>query len=137
MELKVKKTTVTMLAAVVVVVAVLALLYFYVFLPSQMPSIDTTGSDSDTDSDDFLDNNLNIKLDNNSNTKTDSKIDSYKRKTDLECFLCFDIIKKPVILMPCKHIGICELCASLVQAHDNICPICRKIIISIEKIYIA
>jgi len=70
------------------------------------------------------------------NTETSNNI-SYKRSTVLKCFICFNIMKNPVILKPCNHIGICEGCAALLGVADKKCPICRTLIGSIEKIFIA
>jgi Zinc finger, C3HC4 type (RING finger) len=56
---------------------------------------------------------------------TDTRTDS-----DNTCYICMD--RNPcVILMPCSHLGLCDLCANGIKQ----CPKCRAIVEKIQKVY--
>ena len=48
-----------------------------------------------------------------------------------ECVVCIER-NKCIVLMPCKHLCVCELCASTCSGR---CPICRAVIESEMRVY--
>jgi Zinc finger, C3HC4 type (RING finger) len=59
---------------------------------------------------------------------TDTQID--EKNVDSTCYICMD--RDPcMILMPCSHLGLCELCANEIKQ----CPKCRAIVEKIQKVY--
>lgn len=41
-----------------------------------------------------------------------------------ECVVCFEA-RRSVLLLPCRHILLCDGCFEKVQQQDNLCPMCR------------
>ncbi|KAL7648794.1 UNVERIFIED_CONTAM: hypothetical protein RMT77_000701 [Armadillidium vulgare] len=51
------------------------------------------------------------------------------------CIICQDN-PKTVILLPCRHLCLCEACRSAVIVRRNVCPVCRKPILDSLKVYL-
>ncbi|KAJ9180203.1 hypothetical protein P3X46_008479 [Hevea brasiliensis] len=49
----------------------------------------------------------------------------YDRETGKECVICLTKPKDTVIL-PCRHMCLCSVCAKVLRLHSNKCPICRQ-----------
>ena len=41
-----------------------------------------------------------------------------------ECVICFEVVKDTVVL-PCRHLCLCQGCTQIVRMQNNTCPICR------------
>jgi len=41
-----------------------------------------------------------------------------------ECVICFTVAKDTVVL-PCRHLCLCQGCSQIVRMQHNVCPICR------------
>ena len=41
-----------------------------------------------------------------------------------ECVICFTAVKDTVVL-PCRHLCLCQGCSQIVRMQNNACPICR------------
>ena len=41
-----------------------------------------------------------------------------------ECVICFTVVKDTVVL-PCRHLCLCQACSQIVRMQNNTCPICR------------
>lgn len=57
-----------------------------------------------------------------------------KTVQDTDCRICFDK-KIDVVLTPCGHHCLCQNCANLVKSKNQGCPICRKKIDQVVKVY--
>ena len=51
--------------------------------------------------------------------------DFRRQEAGLQCVVCMDA-KKSVCLLPCKHMCMCQPCASKVMAASAQCPVCRE-----------
>lgn len=56
----------------------------------------------------------------NENAATSSQPDDIQR----ECVICFTVAKDTVVL-PCRHLCLCQGCSQIVRMQNNTCPICR------------
>ena len=54
------------------------------------------------------------------NTATAAQADDIQR----ECVICFTVVKDTVVL-PCRHLCLCQGCSQIVRMQNNNCPICR------------
>mmetsp|Transcript_13781 Transcript_13781/g.25989 ORF Transcript_13781/g.25989 Transcript_13781/m.25989 type:complete len:267 (-) Transcript_13781:37-837(-) len=49
-----------------------------------------------------------------------------------DCYVCMSEVHNPLIL-PCKHLSLCSGClTSLLELHDNACPVCREPVESLK-----
>ncbi|XP_068222939.1 uncharacterized protein [Palaemon carinicauda] len=73
-----------------------------------------------------------------------SKVDvqTYQLYRELEqeresqlCIVCQDQVKC-VILLPCRHLCLCDACRSAIITRDNICPVCRRPILETIRVYV-
>ncbi|XP_015778988.1 PREDICTED: protein ELC-like [Acropora digitifera] len=55
-------------------------------------------------------------------------------QTDDSCIVCMEL-KKDSVLMPCGHLGICFKCANRCKETSKTCPVCRKEIIEVCRVY--
>ena len=55
--------------------------------------------------------------------------------TSRVCVICLDK-EKSVILLPCRHVCVCEPCGRTVGAGDRRCPMCREYIQDALKVYL-
>ena len=69
---------------------------------------------------------------NNTDVRTDTN-----NNITLKCVVCFDELVRLVLLKPCNHICMCEICTARIKNGRNICPICRTDIFSTEQVYIS
>eukprot|EP01130_Rhizamoeba_saxonica_P004095 TRINITY_DN1686_c0_g1_i1.p2 TRINITY_DN1686_c0_g1~~TRINITY_DN1686_c0_g1_i1.p2 ORF type:complete len:206 (+),score=55.42 TRINITY_DN1686_c0_g1_i1:1222-1839(+) len=60
-----------------------------------------------------------------------SNDDAQKGTTDIICCICM-IQQKNVLLLPCRHVCVCEACSVPLE----ICPLCRSDIVSKTVVYI-
>ncbi|XP_037785398.1 uncharacterized protein LOC119581126 [Penaeus monodon] len=51
------------------------------------------------------------------------------------CIVCQDQ-PKCVILLPCRHLCLCDACRSAIITRDNICPVCRRPIMQTLRVYV-
>ncbi|XP_064081508.1 uncharacterized protein LOC135198049 [Macrobrachium nipponense] len=51
------------------------------------------------------------------------------------CIVCQDQVKC-VILLPCRHLCLCDACRSAIITRDNICPVCRRPILETIRVYV-
>ena len=51
------------------------------------------------------------------------------------CIVCQDKVKC-VILLPCRHLCLCEACRSAIITRDNTCPVCRRPILESLRVFI-
>lgn len=71
---------------------------------------------------------------------TDSVEDLLLREVEREredklCVICQDK-EKCIMILPCRHLCICESCQAPLRTHRNICPICRKEVKQMIKAYL-
>lgn len=52
---------------------------------------------------------------------------------EMKCIICFDNLKN-IILVPCHHMAMCSFCYE--NLNRKMCPICRKNILNVVRIYI-
>jgi len=58
-----------------------------------------------------------------------------REREDKLCVICVDK-EKCIMILPCRHLCICESCQVALRSHRNICPICRKVIKQMIKAYL-
>jgi len=58
-----------------------------------------------------------------------------REREDKLCVICVDK-EKCIMILPCRHLCICESCQIPLRRHRNICPICRKEIKQMIKAYL-
>lgn len=58
---------------------------------------------------------------------------NYWRSND-ECCICLDN-KCNILFLPCKHIVVCDICASMLQS-QRVCPVCQSDIYSYNLLQI-
>nr|XP_045622632.1 uncharacterized protein LOC123773156 [Procambarus clarkii] len=51
------------------------------------------------------------------------------------CIVCQDQVKC-VILLPCRHLCLCDACRSAIITRDNTCPVCRRPIMETLRVYV-
>lgn len=59
------------------------------------------------------------------------KIIEQTKKIGLQCCVCTNIVKEPIIIKPCNHASTCKTCTENIKS----CPVCRKNIEKTEKIF--
>jgi hypothetical protein len=74
-----------------------------------------------------------IGIDNNNINQISIPITALKERNKILCSICYDS-SISLLLEPCNHICICELCYNLLVTNN--CPICKKEILSTKKIYL-
>lgn len=74
------------------------------------------------------------KLNSQSNNNCQSDQDLAALES-LLCIICRDR-DKCVLLFPCKHLCLCNECASVIDAYENKCPICRVSIYQKIKVFV-
>ncbi len=79
----------------------------------------------------IIDRENKIKLMTDSDTDTDTDTDSDTNNLAMECCICMDN-KRNTLFYPCKHVGACDICASIIQD----CPLCRQKIETTETVFI-
>ncbi|XP_066138439.1 E3 ubiquitin-protein ligase RNFT1-like [Euwallacea fornicatus] len=55
--------------------------------------------------------------------------------TDKDCVICQERVKC-ILLLPCKHVCLCEECSEKMKDYKDECPICRSYIMDAMKIYL-
>jgi len=58
-----------------------------------------------------------------------------REREDKLCVICVDK-EKCIMILPCRHLCICESCQEPLRTHRNNCPICRKEIKQMIKAYL-
>ncbi|XP_023323373.1 uncharacterized protein LOC111697564 [Eurytemora carolleeae] len=58
-----------------------------------------------------------------------------REREDKLCVICVDK-EKCIMILPCRHLCICEGCQGPLRTHRNICPICRKPVKQLIKAYL-
>jgi len=58
-----------------------------------------------------------------------------REREDKLCVICVDK-EKCIMILPCRHLCICESCQIPLRTHRNICPICRKEVKQMIKAYL-
>ena len=48
-----------------------------------------------------------------------------REREDKLCCICQDH-EKCIMMLPCRHLCICDRCMEPLRQHRNTCPICRK-----------
>jgi len=71
---------------------------------------------------------------------TDSMEDQLLREVEREredklCVVCQDK-EKCIMILPCRHLCICETCQEPIRTHRNTCPICRRGVKQMIKAYL-
>ncbi|XP_066250134.1 uncharacterized protein [Euwallacea similis] len=56
-------------------------------------------------------------------------------ETDKDCVICQERVKC-ILLLPCKHVCLCEECSEEMRDYKDECPICRSYIMDAMKIYL-
>ena len=56
-------------------------------------------------------------------------------REDKLCCICQDM-EKCIMMLPCRHLCICERCQHLLRNHGNSCPMCRKQVKQMIKAYL-
>lgn len=51
------------------------------------------------------------------------------------CIVCQDQVKC-VILLPCRHLCLCDACRSAIITRDNTCPVCRRPIMETLRVFV-
>lgn len=51
------------------------------------------------------------------------------------CIVCQDQVKC-VILLPCRHLCLCDACRSAIITRDNTCPVCRRPILETLRVFV-
>ncbi len=73
----------------------------------------------------YINNNLNVK--DFVNIKQEQEREQLEREQEIkgiECVICTSEIRD-VIIMPCRHLCLCKMCAANLRVQSNNCPICR------------
>lgn len=55
--------------------------------------------------------------------------------TSQTCVVCLER-KKTVVVMPCKHLCMCQICSDQLQRYQTHCPMCRKTIAELISVYV-
>lgn len=58
-----------------------------------------------------------------------------REREDKLCVICQDQ-EKCIMILPCRHLCICQACQGPLQAANNNCPICRKNVRQTIKAYL-
>ena len=58
-----------------------------------------------------------------------------REREDKLCCICADM-EKCIMMLPCRHLCICERCMTLLKNHGNSCPMCRKPVKQMIKAYL-
>ena len=58
-----------------------------------------------------------------------------REREDKLCCICTDR-EKCIMMLPCRHLCICERCMTLLKNHGNSCPMCRKPVKQMIKAYL-
>lgn len=58
-----------------------------------------------------------------------------REREDKLCVICVDK-EKCIMILPCRHLCVCQECVVMLRAHRNICPICRKEVKQMIKAYL-
>lgn len=51
-----------------------------------------------------------------------------------ECVVCRES-RKACLFLPCRHMCVCEGCASLIQSNDRKCPLCRTVSEQVMRVF--
>lgn len=51
------------------------------------------------------------------------------------CVVCLER-KKTILVMPCRHLCLCEMCATELKRYQNVCPLCRHEYSNLLVIYL-
>lgn len=95
-------------------------------LLSSSTTITTTSSSSNSDNENSNNNNNNIVRIQNEilNQTTVHNQDKEQEQKGIECVICMCEIRNTLIL-PCRHLCLCKICAINLRVQSNNCPICR------------
>ena len=58
-----------------------------------------------------------------------------REREDKLCYICM-VNEKCIMMLPCRHLCICEQCQPLLRNHGNTCPMCRKKVKQMIKAYL-
>ena len=58
-----------------------------------------------------------------------------REREDKLCCICQDE-EKCIMMLPCRHLCICERCQALLKNHGNSCPMCRRPVKQMIKAYL-
>lgn len=58
-----------------------------------------------------------------------------QEREDRLCVVCQDRPKR-VILLPCRHLCLCDACRSAIITRDNSCPVCRRPILQTLRVFL-
>ena len=50
------------------------------------------------------------------------------------CCICRDAVKT-ILLMPCRHLCLCENCSNALKRRRGNCPVCRQVVVDCIKVY--
>jgi hypothetical protein len=90
-------------------------------LLSSSTTITTTSSSSNSD----IENNNIVRIQNEIlNQTTTHNQDKEQEQKGIECVICMCEIRNTLIL-PCRHLCLCKICAINLRVQSNNCPICR------------
>ena len=48
-------------------------------------------------------------------------------KSDSKCVICY-AKQSDTIVLPCRHMTLCQACSQVVRSQNNRCPICRTLV---------
>ena len=68
-------------------------------------------------------------------TTGDGKNNTNLTDDDRQCIICYDN-QKSVMIRPCNHVCLCEVCSRNIRGLNGKCPMCRKDIRGIERVYL-
>lgn len=80
------------------------------------------------------------KPNNDPHTRLDNQAYQLYRELEQEredrlCVVCQDRPKR-VILLPCRHLCLCDACRSAIITRDNTCPVCRRPILQTLRVFL-
>ncbi|KAK4293565.1 hypothetical protein Pmani_033753 [Petrolisthes manimaculis] len=81
-----------------------------------------------------------VKPNPETNTRLDNQAYHLYRELEQEredrlCVVCQDRPKR-VILLPCRHLCLCDACRSAIITRDNSCPVCRRPILQTLRVFL-
>ena len=68
-------------------------------------------------------------------TTGSGKNDTNLSDDDRQCIICYDN-PKSVMIRPCNHVCLCDVCSRDIRGLNGKCPMCRKDIRGIERVYL-
>jgi len=94
-----------------------------------------SSSSSSSDFQDFSDSTNEININDDDDDDDDGKKPKPKSKPiDSSCNICFEVTRD-TIFRPCNHVCACHKCAKQLLRNKKSCPICRKSVDKLERVF--